>query len=36
LYLEENKKYKTEHRFLGLQQISIWSCPDYPYLRLKN
>ncbi len=23
LYLEENKKYKTEHRFIGLQQISI-------------
>jgi len=23
LYLEENKKYKIEHRFIGLQQISI-------------
>jgi predicted RNase H-like HicB family nuclease len=23
LYLEENKEYKTEHKFVGLQQISI-------------
>lgn len=36
LYLEENNKFKPGNRFVSLQQISVWSCPDYRYLQLKS